>query len=116
MTGVAAPARAARCWLIVCAGGIGGPLVWAVNMQLGQILPYAQCGSRLYLTALVSGVAVIVSLAGAGASWHARLWHLDAPARTVWFAAGVSALMGLAFAFALFLQAVSGVLLSGCER
>jgi membrane protein YdbS with pleckstrin-like domain len=100
----------------VCAGGIGGPLVWAVNMQLGQILPYTQCGSRLYPTAIVSAVAAVVSLAGAGASWRARSWHFGAAARTVWFTAGVSALMGLAFAFPLLLQAVSGVLLTGCER
>jgi hypothetical protein len=112
-----APIRtSAWSWVVLCAGGIGGPVVWSVNMELGQILPYAQCGSQWRPTAIVSVLAAILSLAGAVVSWRARTWGLDAPGRTVWFAAIVSALMGVTFAFPLILQAASGVLLTGCER
>ena len=40
----AAVAMSARPALAACAGSIVAPALWALNTQLGQVLPYAECG------------------------------------------------------------------------
>jgi hypothetical protein len=102
----------ARHWLAVCAGAIAGTSLWAVNMQLGQILPYAECGSRYYPEILISFAAAGVSLVCGWISWCLS----GSATHTRRFVATVSALLGLVFAFALMLQAASALLLTGCER
>jgi hypothetical protein len=100
-----------RRWLMVCAAAILAPLIWAVNMQLGQILPYAQCGSRFRLLLWSSSIGVLQSLVAGIVSWR------GSPAiRSAWFAARVSVLLGLVFAFTMVLQALAGLMLTGCER
>lgn len=105
-------------WLACLAGAIGGMLLWAVNMQLGQILPYVECGSRF-------SPAILISLAFAGAtlacgwiSWRgaAGSGRNGTANHSGHFAACVSALLGLVFTFVLLLQAASALLLTGCER
>jgi hypothetical protein len=112
-------AGATRRWLAICAGAIGGTALWAVNMQLGQILPYVECGSRFYPVLLVSFAAAAVSLICGWVSWRSSrvsVGRTEAATGTRRFAAQVSALLGLVFAFVLLLHAASALLLTGCER
>jgi hypothetical protein len=95
--------------LATCAGLISGPLLWAMNTQLGEILPYAECGWSLHPMVLVSILAASLSLASGYVSWR-NPWQGHAGR----FWAGVCALLGVVFA--LLLQAGAGLVLTGCER
>jgi hypothetical protein len=107
----------ARHWLAICAGAIAGVSLWAVNMQVGQILPYTECSSRFYPEVLISFAATGVSMIFGWISWRSARCGATATANhTGRFAATVSALLGLMFAFALLLQAASTLVLTGCER
>jgi hypothetical protein len=100
-------------WLRICAsaGMIVAPALWAMNSQLGQILPYTECGSR-YRPALIVSIAAMVFAVGAAAvSWR-RPWA----GSTGRFWSDVCALIGIIFAFALLLQAGAAFMLTGCER
>jgi hypothetical protein len=120
-----------RHWLATFAGAIAGASLWAVNMQLGQILPYVECGSRYDPELVVTAAAAAASLLCGWVSWRstgrsfARSTqcspvgfpdHAEAANRAFRFAATVSALLGVMFAFALLLQAASTLILTGCER
>jgi hypothetical protein len=102
------------------AGLTTGPLAWAINTQLGQILPDLECSSRLPLLAGTSIALALLALAAGYLSWRSALQESDAlPAHatnTASFVATLSALAGALFAFALLLQAMSSVVLTGCER
>jgi hypothetical protein len=82
-----------------------GPGVWALNTQLGLILPHVDCGGQLSTSLLLSATLAAASLAAAIFSGRQR-----------GFVAQVSGMAGALFAFTLLLQAASGALLSGCER
>jgi hypothetical protein len=90
---------------------IVAPLLWAVNMQLGLILPYAECGSRIRPALTGSVIAVLLALGAAAVSWRSA-W----PGPTGRFWSGVCALLGVVMAFALLLQAAAAFMLTGCER
>jgi hypothetical protein len=110
---------ASRHWLAIFAGAIAGASLWAVNMQLGQILPYAECGSRYDPEVLATFAAAAASLLCARVSWRSSgcsPGRSKAANHTSRFAATVSALLGLMFAFALLLQAASTLMFTGCER
>jgi hypothetical protein len=93
------------------AGLIVGPIGWAGNTQLGEILPYAQCEYGLPISGMVSLVFVVLAVVAGLVSWT------SAPTRVVErFVSALSGLSGLTFAYALALQAASGFVLSGCER
>ena len=47
------------------------PAVWALNMQLGQVLPYAECGAGWRLSATVSSLCIVVACLSGWVSWHA---------------------------------------------
>jgi hypothetical protein len=100
-------------WLRVgtSTGMIIAPLLWAVNTQLGQILPHSECGSRYRPTLVASMVAVLLAIGAAAVSWRSA-W----PGPTGRFWSGVCALLGVVFAFALLLQAGAAFMLTGCER
>jgi hypothetical protein len=102
------------------AGLTFGPMAWALNTQLGQILPYVECGSRLPLLAAISWLLALLSLAAACLSWFGNTEPVRGPssnrARTDEFARTLSALSGALFAFALALQGASALVLTGCER
>ena len=100
-------------WLRVgtCAGIIIGPLLWTANSQLGLILPYVECGSRIRPALITSIVAVLLATSAAVISWRSA-W----PGPTGRFWGGVCALLALIFAFALLLQAGAAFMLTGCER
>ena len=56
-------------------------LLWAVNMQLGLILPYAECGSRIRPALIGSVIAVLLAL---GSGWLCRgAVHWPGPYRPV---------------------------------
>jgi hypothetical protein len=106
--------------LLRYAGLTIGPLVWAINTQLGQILAILECRSKLPLLAGTSIVLAFLSLAAGYLSWRCdpERSGLTAPdeAETLRFVVTLSALTGALFAFPLLLQAVSSVVLTGCER
>jgi hypothetical protein len=100
------------------AGLIGGPALWAVNTQAGQILPYSDCATHLRLSASLSFALALLVLGTAVTSWRARALPPPdfASARTQRFVAVLGCLTALVFAFALLLQAAAGIALTGCER
>jgi hypothetical protein len=99
------------CRLATCAGLISGPLLLAMNTQLGEILPYAECGSSFHPMVLISILAASLSLVSGYISWRSP-W----PGHAGRFWSGVCALLGVVFAFALLLQTGAGLVLTGCER
>lgn len=94
-------------------GLILAPLVWAGNTQLGQLLPYVDCSRHTYWSVLTSSVAILLVLASAAIP-QARSTAEEA--RTGLFLRHLSVLVGLAFAFALFLQGGAVWLLDVCEH
>jgi heme/copper-type cytochrome/quinol oxidase subunit 3 len=114
---LAAPALAMspRTGFTACAGLIMAPAVWGLNMQLGQVLPYAECDAGWRLSATVSSLCIIVACLSGWVSWRAasRQPIRDSALR---FMARLSGLSASVFAFALLLQAIAGVVLTGCER
>lgn len=107
-----------RPGLAACAGLVAAPLLWAVNMQASQILPYVDCGKSIRSTAILSLFSLILALCSGWVSWRAMrfLSSGDDPARPLRFVAALGCLAALTFAFALLLQAAAGFTLTGCER
>jgi hypothetical protein len=95
------------------AGLVVAPLVWAINTQLGQILPYVDCQTRVSWSAIATAVAMLFALASAWISWKG-LARTEPPALT--FVSQISILTALAFAFALLLQGAATLLLDACTR
>ena len=112
-----------RSRILPCAGLIGPPALWAVNTQLGQVLPYVECSAYLKWAAMSSFPAAALSLAAGFVSWRvtrrngsdAELGITPYPV-SFGFVGALSALNGGVFAFALVLQGLSSLVLSGCER
>jgi hypothetical protein len=105
--------------LLLWAGLWVAPLVWAANMQLGQILPYADCRSQLHTSAVVSLIGAMIAVLSGLASWRAaKASAADANAygETVSFAGTLSGLAALVFTFALVMQGIASMVLTGCER
>jgi hypothetical protein len=103
--------------LLLWAGLWVAPLVWAVNMQLGQILPYTDCRSQLHVSAVVSLIAAVIAALSGLASWRsAKPSSADALGETASFAGTVSSLAALVFTFALIMQGIASMVLTGCER
>jgi hypothetical protein len=106
----------ARGWQVLppLAGLLVGPAIWVLSTQLGQMLPYAECGARFRPSMVVAGLGVVLSLAASWLSWRsaAGLRQQEAMRFTAW----LSVLLGLLFAFALLLQATATLVLTGCER
>jgi len=95
-----------------------GPLAWAINTQLGQILPSLECDRGLALLPGTSIALALLSLAAGYLSWRCETSDVlpEHVAETPNFIAILSALMGALFAFPLLLQAASSIVLTGCER
>jgi hypothetical protein len=99
-------------------GLAGGALLWAANLELGQILPYADCVRQARMSAVVSLATFILACLLGALSWlsaRAEVRGFASP-RTIRFVAAMSALAALVFAFALGLQTIASLVLSGCER
>jgi hypothetical protein len=112
-----------RSNLLPCLGLVLPPLLWAINTQLGQVLPYAECGSRLKLAAITSLTAAVLSLAAGFLSWRTTIQNksdstsqVTAYPASFGFVGLLSGLAGATFAFTLLLQGLSSLVLTGCER
>lgn len=93
-------------------GLLVAPAVWAINTQLGLMLPYADCGSASHGSIILSFAAFLMAAASALISFRG---HAHA-SRTSLFIMRLSVLVGLAFAFALILQGAATLLINPCER
>jgi hypothetical protein len=107
-----------RLTLAACTGLVAAPLLWVVNMQASQILPYLDCGKLVRSTALLPLFSLLVVLGSGWISWRARssLSEDNTSTRPKRFVAALGGFSALIFAFALLLQAMAGVALTGCER
>jgi hypothetical protein len=92
-------------------GLLAAVTLWAVNMQLGEMLPAWQCRAQNGALGLTSIFAVLLALVSGAVSWRSP-W----PSRAGWFWSRLCALAAVLFAFALLLQAAAGFMLTGCER
>ncbi|MCP3442286.1 hypothetical protein [Bradyrhizobium sp. CCGUVB14] len=107
-----------RTHLTIWAGLWFASMIWAVNMQLGQIVPDADCRSPLHISAITSLAGAALTALSGVASWSgaASPAVANAPAHTIEFARAVSALSAGLFTFALAMQGVASLVLTGCER
>ena len=94
------------------------PTAWAINMQLGQILPYVDCAQQSRLSAICSfaGGAVALLAGGLSWSWTRREPNKSSLIATSTFVAWIGALSALIFVFAFLMQGIASLVLSGCER
>jgi hypothetical protein len=99
----------------MCAGLLVGPGIWAINTQLGQILPYVDCRAHIHWSALTSFGAATLALLAGFVSWH-NGHKRTANDSTSQFLSSVSGLAALIFAFALAMQGTASLVLSGCEK
>jgi hypothetical protein len=104
--------------LSVAAGLSIASTAWAINMQMGQIMPYTDCAQQSRWSAIISFIGVAVAVITGAISWcSTRPTGNVAPLTTTSrFIAWVSALSALIFAFALSMQGIASLVLSGCER
>ena len=91
---------------------------WAINTQLGEILPYLDCQQHARYSALAALAGLLLACAAAILSWRAarRAQQTEPFTVTSGFIGSMSALSALVFTFAIFLQAIASLVLSGCER
>jgi hypothetical protein len=99
--------------LLLLAGLAVGGLVWAINTQLGEILPYPECRTHIALLALTSLAVGLMATSAALLSW--RSGRPGDGAADV-FLSGLGIMAGLLFAFAIALQGAASLVLTGCER
>jgi hypothetical protein len=107
-----------RIRLAVWSGLWAPALLWAANMQLGQVLPYIDCAREIRSSALTSIAATILTLLAGYVSWRSvrpPSTGFGSPS-TLRFAGNLSALSALIFAFALIMQTTASLVLTGCER
>jgi hypothetical protein len=102
----------------VVAGLLIAPTVWAINMQLSEILPDIDCVRQSRWSASISFVGAAAAVLAGAISWRwADQARLAAPlTSTSRFVASLGALSALVFAFALSMQGIASMVLSGCER
>ena len=101
-----------RRFLLLAGLSIRG-FVWAANTQLGEMLPYPECRTRIGLLALTSLVIGMIALGSALLSWRSGK---PGDAAVDMFLSRLGALSGLLFAFVIALQGAASLVLTGCER
>jgi hypothetical protein len=92
--------------------------LWALNMQLGQVLPYMDCARQIRSSAVISIAATVLAMLSGYVSWRSvrpPSTGFGSPP-TLRFVGNVSALSALIFAFALIMQTIASLVLTGCER
>ena len=95
-----------------------GTVLWATNIQLGQMLPLTDCVMQRHLLAIISLTAVLGTALAGALSWQSSktgIIGFRSPS-TFHFISALSALASLVFVFALTLQMAASVVLTGCER
>jgi hypothetical protein len=107
-----------RFALAVCAGLLVASSAWIINTQLGQILPYIDCQQQARYSAIASFAGVVASCLAGAISWRAsnRASMFEPMPVTLGFVGSISALAASVFAFALSMQGLASLVLSGCER
>ena len=109
-----------RHWisLLNWVGLLIGALGWAINTQLGQILPYLDCRHQARYSAIACFIGAAAAFVAGIVSWRSagRPGTAAVPVRTSDFAGSLSALAALVFVFALSMQGMASLVLSGCER
>jgi len=95
------------------AGLVLAPALWAINTQLGQILPYLDCNRQSSLSAAASIVCAMAATASALATLH--FWE-KSTSRSDLFISMIGWMAGFAFAFALFQQSAAALLIDACEQ
>ncbi|MEK9282832.1 hypothetical protein MTR72_24915 [Bradyrhizobium sp. ISRA442] len=107
-----------RLALEVCAGFSVAAAAWIVNTQLGQILPYVDCQHQARYSAAASFAGAIAACAAGALSWRAvrRSSTAEPLPPVLSFLGAMSALSVSIFAFALLMQGMASLVLSGCER
>jgi hypothetical protein len=100
------------------AGLLIAPLAWAIVMQLGEILPWLDCQHQVRSSAIAAFSGMLLACLAVIASWRSILRaRAAAPLTTTSvFLGALSALSALIFIFALSMQGVASLVLSGCER
>ena len=91
----------------------GPPLLWAATLQLGQILPHVDCARRSHSLAWIAFGAVISAVLAGISVWRVAG---RSEGRETHFLASVSALSSAVFTFALLLQTIATLVLTGCEK
>lgn len=95
--------------------GLGGPpLLWAATLQFGQVLPYFDCTRGAHNLAMVTFAALASTILAGIIVW--RMARHEHSRHEISFLAVLSALSSGVFAFALTLQAIATLVLSGCEK
>jgi hypothetical protein len=105
-----------RAWTAATVGLAGAASLWAINTQLGEILPYPECRLKFPFAMLVSLFALLLTLAAGWTSWRTARDASVARPSTFVFTARMAAGTACLFAFALMLQGAADLILSGCER
>jgi hypothetical protein len=100
------------------AGLVIAPLAWAIAMQLGQILPWLDCQHQVRSSAITAFSGMLLAALAAIVSWRSIVRARTAAPLTATsvFLGGLSAVSALIFIFALSMQGVASLVLSGCER
>jgi phosphoglycerol transferase MdoB-like AlkP superfamily enzyme len=98
------------------AGLLIAPLAWAIDTQLGEILPYLDCQHQGRSSAIAAFTGMLLACLAAIISWRSSSRTRSAGLLTGTFLGRLSALSALVFAFALSLQGIASLVLSGCER
>jgi hypothetical protein len=103
--------------LLSWAGLLIASSAWIINTQLGEILPYLDCQQQARFSAMASFVGATVACVAGAVSWQsAGRANKSDPLATSGFAGSLSALSAAVFAFALSMQGIASLVLSGCER
>jgi hypothetical protein len=98
-------------------GLLGGALAWAANTQAGQMLPPVDCIGSIRVSAITSFAGAALALAAGCASWFFAGGSSEAAAdSTDRFVGCLSLLAALLFTYALALQGLAALVLTGCER
>ncbi|MBC9206444.1 hypothetical protein IBL26_06315 [Roseomonas aerophila] len=102
---------APRLWMGVC-GLLAAPVLWIASVQLGQVLPYADCGHAWRGSFWLPCLAAILAVAGGWLAWRSAAGRRGAAG----FVLRVGAGLAVVFTLALLLQGLAGWMLTGCER
>jgi hypothetical protein len=102
--------------LMAWAGLVIGGVAWAVNTQLGEILPTADCIGKHHGSAIISFFGALIVLGSGALSWRLDSRPSIGDDRSLPFSSRLSALAALVFTFALLMQGAASLVLSGCER
>jgi hypothetical protein len=101
--------------IVALAGLIGGPAIWAIAMQLGQILPYVDCSRHVPFLLVMTAAGTVGAVLAGAASWAvSRGGQAFDP--QIHFLAVLSSLACGVFVYALALQTMVSLVVSGCAR